>query len=115
VNALTITPTNRCKPEWRNLSPRAHCNIRSARLGTGQEYPGRMPQMADKDEARARIVDRRALLLAMIGDGTNTAAKMRQALSRPTWLNNTLDALLRDGMVTYSMVKGIYALPKVQK
>ena len=110
--ALTIIPTNCCKPEWRNLSPRAHCDLRSARFGTGQEYPGRMPQMAYKDKARSRIVDRRALLLAMIGDGTNTAAKMRQALSRPTWLNNTLDALLRDGLVTYSTITGRYALVK---
>jgi hypothetical protein len=112
MNALTTIPTNRCKPEWRNLSPRAHCDLRSARLGTGQEYPGRMPQMANKDEARARIVDRRALLLAMIGDGTNTAAKMRQALSRQTWLDNTLDAMLRDGLVTYSATTGRYALVK---
>ena len=100
---------NACPPAYRNLSPKAECALRSKRLGT-QERPGALPHLINKDQTQAYTAQRRQTLRAMIGDGTTTTLRLRKALISPSWLDYTLDGMLRDGEVTYSAVTGRYAL-----
>jgi len=117
MNDMTIIATNRCRPEYRGLSPKEECKIRSRRTGV-QERPGALPRMAYENSGRASIEssDRDAMILASLASGPKYAFEIRATVpGTPDTIQRNLVLLEREGYVKCKRAKHtrpIWSLPK---
>lgn len=103
MNALIPLHTNRCRPEFRNLSAKDQCYLRSVRLGTS-ERPGGKPQSSDATGGtwtQVGSAERRAQITAALSNGPLRNFEIARAIgtSSPN-CHASLERMKADGLVT---------------
>ena len=90
--------TNRCPPQYRNLSPAEECRMRGLRLGT-IETPGALPRLETQAAVEAKLAARKALVIGHIRNGVKSGGELRRVVHGGQWVAQVIEHLLTAGQI----------------